>query len=101
MLSLDLFCRLAETSAAAWASRGASAHIDRSPADGRDKAAAWLSIEFGTFGGQLTVWDSGECDLCVVSGELPDEPLVQYREGLVDQDLPELLADFDKALRAS
>ena len=46
-----------------WTRRGVHGTTDRSPSDGRPKAGAWIVIDAGDSGGQLTVWDSGEGEL--------------------------------------
>jgi len=98
VIDLEGFCQLAEARAAAWTARGAVARLERSPDDGRSKAAAWLSIEVASIGGQLCVWDSGEGELEVYPAEAADQAVPRHYEDLKDPDLPELLAAFDKLL---
>jgi hypothetical protein len=58
----------------------------RSPDDGRAKLAAWVNVEAESGSAQLTVWDSGEAELEVMS---TDGTLTQtHFDGLVDAEQP-------------
>jgi hypothetical protein len=37
--------------------------FERSPRDARGKRSAWLIVQDDITGGQVTVWDTGECQL--------------------------------------
>ena len=63
MLDLAEFCATVEAAATEWVAAGATWSLQRSPQDGRNKHAAWVTIEHGDLAGQLTVWDSGEAEL--------------------------------------
>jgi hypothetical protein len=43
--------------------RGVRLVFERSPEDGRGKRSAWLIAQDDEKGGQITVWDTGECQL--------------------------------------
>lgn len=98
VLDLDLFCQLAQDLVYIRARPGATARIQRSPDDGRTRTSAWLSIEVGSVGGQLTLWDSGEGELAVYPEDPSREPLLRHLDGVTDDDLPELLATFENEL---
>ena len=90
MLDLDGFFALVDNSAAAWTEAGAQWTTNRTPDDGRNKHAAWVTIRHGDREGQLTVWDSGEAEL--EAGGLT-EPLTQtHFDGLETAIIP--LADL-------
>jgi hypothetical protein len=70
-----------------WSARGASWELRRSPDDGRDKAAVWVTVKaHDGSAAQLTVWDSGEAELEVMAA---NGALTQsHFEGLLDAHRP-------------
>ena len=86
LLDLELFCAAVTSRSLEWTSRGIRSELKRSPDDGRDKAAAWVIVEAEGGFGQLTVWDSGEAELEVMSAS---GRLIQtHYDGLVDAGQP-------------
>lgn len=79
-LNLDGFVALVTTQSSSWIAAGATWTVNRSPDDGRNKHAAWVSIHHLDREGDLIVWDSGEAEL-LAGG--PNVPLTQkHFEGL-------------------
>ena len=63
--------------------RGNDATLERSPDDGRDRASAWLTVTRGETAGQITMWESGECELWgpVREEEIPGtDPQAEHRQ---------------------
>ncbi|MFI6702760.1 hypothetical protein ACIBJC_28100 [Streptomyces sp. NPDC050509] len=61
--------------------------LDTSPADGRSKASAWVTLSAKARFATITVWDTGEAELDhvdVESGQFrPEHRLLQTEEDLV------------------
>lgn len=64
-----------------------SCELGTSPADGRSKASAWVTLSTSTRLATITVWDTGEAELDhadIESGQVrPERCLLQTEEDLV------------------
>jgi hypothetical protein len=63
VLNLDDFIALITSRSQSWVEAGATWKVDRSPDDGRNKHAVWVTIQQSDREGVLIVWDSGEAEL--------------------------------------
>ena len=45
-----------------------------------DKASSWIEFSNNIILGNLTVWDTGECDLVIISPNSGEQLLFEYRE---------------------
>lgn len=70
--------------------RGIIAGLRHSPADGRLKNSAWLTVEAGDRVTQITVWNSGEAEVDLVDHGSGDHRPV-HRDFRTEQDLQALL----------
>ena len=71
MLNLDDFIALITSRSQSWLEAGATWKVDRSPDDGRNKHAVWVTVQQSDREGVLIVWDSGEAELEAAGSSVP------------------------------
>jgi hypothetical protein len=83
-----------------WAAANPSVQAVHGPSD-RDKIAAWVQADGESVGGQVTVWDSGECEVEVLDVATGQPRWIEHFEFASEEDMHSVLVRFMEAIDRS